>query len=168
MYATLDHPDRTSCAPSQSPISSPMASPFAGPRSRSRVLGLIFVALSVAMIPWLFYLSLTLPGTGDAAHTCYAWVTLDSCEALALFGTGRLLLREDSRYALTAAAVTVLLSADAWFDITTAAPGADLTTAIAEAVGIEIPLATLCAVLALRVLRRRSPGAEAAGRIDES
>jgi len=143
MLAILDQPDRPSYAP--------------GPHPRSRRLGQAFTGMGVAMIPWLFYLSVSLPASHTATHWCVAWVGLDSCEALALVGTGRLLLRNDNRCALTAVATSVLLSVDAWFDLSTAAPGADLATAIAMAALVEIPLAVLCAALALRVFRTVYP-----------
>jgi hypothetical protein len=43
---------------------------------------------------------------------------------------------------------------DAWFDTTTAAPGGDFATAVAMALGAELPLAALCGRLALRALSR--------------
>ena len=51
----------------------------------------------------------------------------------------------------------VLLLVDAWFDVTSAAPGPDLATAIVMAVFAEIPIALVCAVLATRVLRNPFP-----------
>ncbi|NUP38912.1 MAG: hypothetical protein HOY76_18325, partial [Streptomyces sp.] len=57
-----------------------------------------------------------------------------------------------------------LLVVDAWFDTVTAAPGAELVAALAMAVGAELPLAALCAVLALkRAPGTRRTGSEAAG-----
>lgn len=115
--------------------------------------GKLFMGMAGAMIPWLCYLSVSLPATATAAHWSAAWVGLDSCEALALFGTGWFLLRDDGRCALTATAACALLGIDAWFDVTTSAPGAELAVALAMAVFVEIPLSLLCGALALRVLR---------------
>ncbi|NIH79083.1 hypothetical protein [Amycolatopsis viridis] len=111
----------------------------------------------LAMIPWVFYLSVTLPASARDAHWSLAWVGLDSCEALALFATGRFLLRRDNRCMLTAVGTAVLLLVDAWFDVTSAASAADLATAIVTAVFVEIPIALVCAVLAARVLRTPFP-----------
>ena len=124
---------------------------------RPSTLGAAFVLAGLAMIPWVFYLSVTLPASARDAHWSLAWVGLDSYEALALFATGRFLLRRDNRCVLTAVGTAVLLLVDAWFDVTSAAPGPDLTTAIIMAVFAEIPIALICAVLATRVLRTPFP-----------
>jgi hypothetical protein len=147
MPATLDRPERTmSRSKSRSTTRSK-------PRSTSTWLGQAFVVMGMVMIPWLCYLAVSLPDSAEAVHWAAAWVGLDSCEALALFSTGWLLLRGDSRCALTATATSVLLSIDAWFDVTTSAPGTQMATAVAMAVCVEIPLASLCAVLALQIFR---------------
>jgi hypothetical protein len=112
------------------------------------------------MLPWLVALAKTLPTTTRVQHWSTAWVGLDTLEALGLATTGRLLLRRDPRYALTATATAALLVTDAWFDVTTSAAGTELTTAVVMALGIELPMATLCTVLAVRSLQRpsRAPG----------
>lgn len=125
--------------------------------SRPSALGAAFVLAGLAMIPWVYYLSVTLPGSARDVHWSLAWVGLDGWEALALFATGWLLLRRDNRCVLTAAGSAVLLLVDAWFDVTSAAPGPDLATAIVMAVLAEAPIALVCAVLAARVLRTPFP-----------
>jgi hypothetical protein len=47
-----------------------------------------------------------------------------------------------------------LLLVDAWFDVSTAAAGADQAAAVAMAICLEIPLAIVCALLAVRTLPR--------------
>ena len=122
-----------------------------------RRLGLVFAAVGLVMIPWACHLGVSLPATAVDAHWALAWVGLDSCEAVALFGTGLLLLRGDNRCALTATATAALLLIDAWFDITSAAPGSELTAAIVMAACTEIPIAVGCTALALRLMRRPFP-----------
>jgi hypothetical protein len=158
MLGALNQPDRLRCpARSGDPGGR-------GPRGMRARLGLAYVVAGVAMIPWVFYLSLTLPASATDGHWALAWVGLDSCEALALFVTGRLLLRADNRCALAAMATAVLLLTDAWFDVTSAAPGDELLTAIAMAVFAEIPIALACIALALRLTRYPfPPAAESAG-----
>jgi hypothetical protein len=80
-------------------------------------------------------------------------------EALGLLGTGMLLARRDDRYRLTAAVTATLLLADAWFDVTTAAPGRDQLIAITMAACPELPVILLCATLALRDGRVPVPAA---------
>ncbi|MFG2527788.1 hypothetical protein [Streptomyces sp. NPDC048516] len=108
-----------------------------------RLQGRILSGAGLALLPWLGYLAGTLPPAEAAA-----WVVLDTLEAAALLAAGTRLLRGDSRHRAPAAAAAVLLLADACLDLATAAPGAELATALAMAVGAELPLAGLCARLA--------------------
>lgn len=63
--------------------------------------------------------------------------------------TGVLLARRAGRHRLAAMATATLLLTDAWFDVTTAGPGAGRLLAIAMAVFPELPLAAFCFTLAL-------------------
>lgn len=128
-----------------------------GDERRPNALGAALMLAGLAMIPWVFYLSFTLPDSARDAHWSLAWVGLDSCEALALLATGRFLLRHDNRCVLTAVGTAVLLFVDAWFDVTSAAPGSDLAAAIVMAAFAEIPIALVCALLAARILRTPFP-----------
>ncbi|MEU2424943.1 hypothetical protein ABZ619_28670 [Streptomyces sp. NPDC007851] len=123
------------------------------PRGMRRAGGLL-VACGLALLPWLYVLATGLPATATAVHWPVAWVGLDALEALGLIATGLLAARDDRRHALAAAATATLLVVDAWFDTTTAAPGGDFATAVAMALGAELPLAALCGRLALRTLSR--------------
>ena len=114
-------------------------------RTAYRRLGFIFAAAGLITVPWLFYLGASLPIAAEDAHWALGWVGLDSCEALALLTPGLLLLRADNRCALASVATAVLLLIDAWFDITSAASGSELATAIVMAVCAEIPIAAACA-----------------------
>ncbi|MGW1372863.1 hypothetical protein ACWD6P_01085 [Streptomyces sp. NPDC002446] len=110
--------------------------------------GRILAGAGLALLPWLGYLAGTLPPAEAAA-----WVALDALEAAALLTAGTRLLRAVPRHRAPAAAAAVLLLADACIDLATAAPGAELATAIAMAVAAELPLAALCAYLASRPTR---------------
>src|SRR6059058_2595303 len=71
------------------------------PGTRSpRRLGRAFATAGLIMIPWVLYLSMSLPKEAMDSHWALAWVGLDSCEALALFATGRFLKRADNRCTL--------------------------------------------------------------------
>jgi hypothetical protein len=137
------------------------------PPGGPRWLGPALAGCGIAMLPWLVILATSLPASTRAWHWSAAWVGLDGLEALGLMITGWLLRRADRRRCLAATATAVLLTVDAWFDVTTAAPGHDLATAIVMAACGELPMAALCAVLAARTLprpaqlpapQRRSPG----------
>ena len=123
-------------------------------RPWQRYLGWALTGSGVAMIPWLFVLAAELPAQTTAVHWNTVWVGLDSLEALGLASTGLLLRRQDSRAGLTAAATSTLLAVDAWFDVLTSAPGVDRAVAIAMAAGAELPMAALCAYLAVRLYPR--------------
>ncbi|MFJ9414175.1 hypothetical protein ACIRPT_08405 [Streptomyces sp. NPDC101227] len=107
--------------------------------------GRILTGAGLLLLPWLGYLAGTLPPAEAAA-----WVALDALEAACLLAAGTRLLRGDARYRAPAAAAAVLLLADACIDMATAAPGTELATAIAMAIGAELPLAALCGTLAAR------------------
>ncbi|MEV5708609.1 hypothetical protein [Actinoallomurus sp. NPDC052274] len=127
-------------------------------RARSRWpvrLGLGLIGAGLALLPWLFVLATSLPATATAAHWQVAWVGFDTLEALAFVTTGVLVIRRDARACLTAMVTATLLVADAWFDVSTAAPGADQVTAVMMAALLEIPLAVFSVVLAFRTLSRQ-------------
>lgn len=126
------------------------------PARGMRRSGWLLVACGLALLPWLYMLATGLPATATAAHWPLAWVGLDALEALGLIATGLLAARGDRLHALPAAATATLLVVDAWFDTTTAAPGGDFATAVAMALGVELPLAALCGRLALRALSRHA------------
>jgi hypothetical protein len=97
--------------------------------------------MGAVLVPWLGLL---------AASGQWSWVGLDSLEAAGLITTGLLLRRADPRHSLAAAGTAMLLLTDAWFDTTTAAPGTALAVALGMAICLELPIACLCARLALR------------------
>ncbi|MFB6634694.1 hypothetical protein ACFCWY_32840 [Streptomyces sp. NPDC056362] len=116
----------------------------ARPSRAHRWQGRLLKGAGLALLPWMGYLAATLPTT-----EAVAWVTLDSFEALALTAAGTSLLRADGRHRFPAAAAAVLLVADACADLATAAPGQETALALAMAAAVEIPLAVLCATLAV-------------------
>jgi hypothetical protein len=133
--------------------------PWPGPaQRRSRCgrtwLGRALVTVGLGMIPWLVVLAVILPSSARAAHWPAAWIGLDTREGLGLLATGVLLLRRDDRCCLTAAVTAALVLTDAWFDVTTATPGAALVMSVAMAACAEIPVSVLCAAVAIRTVPR--------------
>ncbi|MEV8523002.1 MULTISPECIES: hypothetical protein [unclassified Streptomyces] len=118
-------------------------------RRRPR-LATVLTGAGVALVPWMVVLAKTLPQTTEVSNWSTAWVGLDALLAVGLTGTGVLLRRNDPRVAQVAAATAALLVMDAWFDVTTAAPGSELATALTLALAAELPMAALCAAVALR------------------
>ena len=109
----------------------------------------VLIASGAALIPWLYVLARTLPSTARVTHWNVAWAGLDALEALGLLSTAVLRMRGNDRHRLTAAATGTLLVVDAWFDTVTAASGGELAGAVAMALGAELPLAAVCAAVAL-------------------
>jgi hypothetical protein len=102
-----------------------------------------FAATAVGgfLVPWSAVLAKTLPESAHVRRWSVAWAGLDGAEAVAALAVAGLLARRDRRAAIPAAAFGALVLADAWFDVTTSAPGRESFIAIAEAAGVEIPLA---------------------------
>jgi hypothetical protein len=120
-------------------------------RVRRIRLGLM-VGGSIAMVPWLGYLSWTLPANYVAHNWPVTWVGFDILLvafmlATAIFGYLR-------RQVLLFAAFTsgVLLICDAWFDIMTAGPD-DIWLSMVTALLIEVPLAIFMIRGAQRIMR---------------
>ena len=112
----------------------------------------LMIGCAVAMIPWLVYLSLTLPQNYEAHNWPTTWIGFDILLvafmlATAVFGYLR-------RQVLLFFAFTsgVLLICDAWFDLMTAGPD-DLWLSVVTALLIEVPLAIFLIRGAQRILR---------------
>jgi hypothetical protein len=120
------------------------------PRPAKSRLGRGILVAGLGMIPWAFILACSLPSSTRAMHWSTAWAGLDGLEAVALIATGVALIGRYSWLCLPAAVASTLLIIDAWFDVTTSAPGPAAATAIAMALFPELPMAGLCAVLAIR------------------
>jgi hypothetical protein len=112
----------------------------------------LMIACSIGMIPWLVYLSLTLPENYVAHNWPATWIGFDMLlvafmVATAIFGYLR-------RQVLLFAAFTsgVLLICDAWFDLMTAGPN-DLGLSVVTALLIEVPLGIFMIRGAQRIMR---------------
>ena len=121
----------------------------AGPVRRSAPWApVVLGATAVGLVPWVFVLGRTLPRTAHARHWPAVWIGLDLAIALGCATTAYLRHRGDPRARLSASAVSALAAMDAWFDVLTAQPGAELNQALGCAIP-ELTLAGLCAWLAL-------------------
>jgi hypothetical protein len=120
-------------------------------RIRRIRLGLM-IGGSIAMIPWLVYLSVTLPENYVAHNWTATWVGFDVL--LVAFMLATAVLGYLRRQLLTLAAFTsgVLLICDAWFDLMTAGPK-DIWLSLVTALLIEVPLAIFMITGAQRIVR---------------
>lgn len=112
----------------------------------------LLVGGSMAMVPWLGYLSVTLPENYVAHNWPITWVGFDVL--LVAFMLTTAVLGYLRRQLLVPAAFTtgVLLICDAWFDLMTAGPK-DIWLSMITALLIEVPLAIFMITSALRITR---------------
>ncbi|BBY39479.1 hypothetical protein MMAN_36130 [Mycobacterium mantenii] len=112
----------------------------------------LMVGGSMAMVPWLGYLSVTLPENYVAHNWPVTWVGFDVL--LVAFMLTTAVLGHLRRQLLVLAAFTtgVLLICDAWFDLMTAGPK-DIWLSVITALLIEVPLAIFMITSAARIIR---------------
>ncbi|MFI9510026.1 hypothetical protein [Nocardia sp. NPDC052566] len=108
----------------------------------------LLAATPVALLPWAAVLATTLPNTTQVRNWSTAWVGLDLLLAGGCALTTMLLRRNDSRAKTVAAAVAGAAAIDLWFDLVTAAPGAEFLLALACGVA-ETALIAACLHIAL-------------------
>ncbi len=109
-----------------------------------RWVAVLLVLAAVMLVPWILYLTFTLPSRHVTFHYDLAWVGFDVGLAASFAATGWAALR-GSQWLVPLAAVTgTMLCCDAWFDVVTSHFGSELWQAVAEAALAELPLAALC------------------------
>jgi hypothetical protein len=113
------------------------------PRWMTALLGLV----AVGLVPWILYLTFTLPSRHVTLHYDVAWVGFDVGLTASFAATAWAAFR-GSRWLAPLAAVTgTMLCCDAWFDVVTSQSGGEMWEAIAEAAVAELPLAAVCAFI---------------------
>jgi hypothetical protein len=120
-------------------------------RSRRVRLGLMIFG-TIALIPWIVYLAVTLPNIYVARNWALTWVGFDLLLLAMMATTVVLGLLRRQLLVLTAFATGVLLICDAWFDITTAAAD-DVWVSVVAALCGELPLAFVLISGTLRLIR---------------
>jgi hypothetical protein len=128
------------------------------PRTRTmeriRKWRLVLILLCVAaLIPWTVYLAITLPSHYEARNWVATWVGFDILLLAMLIATAIAGWRRRQLLFPTAFASGVLLICDAWFDVMTSQPGADLMQALLSALLVELPLAFVLIAGPLRLMR---------------
>lgn len=108
----------------------------------------LLAVLAVGLLPWSFWLGLSLPSRKVAEHWDVAWAGFDLVLAGVLLATAVTLVRRSPAVQGFAAATAALLLADAWFDVMTASTARERWFAVGLALLGELPLAALCLVLA--------------------
>lgn len=130
--------------------------------SRSRIV--CFLSLCcLGLIPWTIGLALTLPRSYLVDNWPLAWIGFDTI-LLGCLGTTAWAFWKQRQVAVMASMITgVLLFCDAWFDVVTAHSGRCLALSISTAVFGEIPIATLLALVSVRLLHASQDVAQPSG-----
>ncbi|HET8560575.1 MAG TPA: hypothetical protein VFL69_08670 [Marmoricola sp.] len=125
-----------------------------GELRQGRRLRLALLAVCVVvLVPWIGYLAVTLPERHQVRTWDLTWVGFDLI-LLTLLALSLLLgWRRRLLVVPMVGATGTLLVCDAWFDVTTAAPGSELLWSALSAVVVELPLAVVLLTWSGRVLR---------------
>ena len=119
-------------------------------------LGPLAVSCVVGLLPWIVYLSFTIPQRSRTQHYDIAWIGFDCAMWLVLASLAFFALRRHPATGPMAAVAATMLLTDAWFDITTSADRPQLVIALVLAIVAEIPLAIICAWAAVNAERIRA------------
>jgi hypothetical protein len=146
--------------PAGSPLDSVQAALGVVPKQLTlplpRWLGPLAVCCAVGIIPWIVYLALTLPARTRAVDYDIAWVGYDAAMCAVLATLAYCALRRTMATGAIAAVAATMLVIDAWFDIVTTDKRDQLMMAIISAAFVEIPLAIVCAWVAINAERVRA------------
>ena len=118
------------------------------------LIGVLFAAAALVLVPWVIFLVRALPSDHRSAHWDVAWGGFDTALALLLVAVAIAAWRRSPWLEGAATAAATLLFVDAWFDILTSSSRSELITAIVEAAVVELPVAVFCLFLARSVERR--------------
>lgn len=105
------------------------------------------------LIPWIAYLSASLPSHHVVDHWRLAWVGFDGALIAALGVTALCAWRRLQLFIPWAMVSATLLGCDAWFDIMLDWNSDELTGAVLTALLAELPLAALLLYVARRMIR---------------
>ena len=118
----------------------------------------IFIAASCLLVPWILWLSHTLP----SSHIEHKWNTLwtgyDVGLLLTLALTAYFGWRRSAWLVMAATAAGTMLLVDAWVDLSTAEAGLEYLEAYIFALAVELPLAILAFWAAYHVGKRHLSG----------
>ena len=109
-----------------------------------RLIAPFFGLAGLVLVPWTIWLTFSLPAHHESDNWRTVWAGFDLALAAALLATAVSALRRSPWLGPIAAVAGTLLCVDAWFDITLEFGGHHLTSAVLEAVFVELPLAAIC------------------------
>src|SRR5512132_3228093 len=123
------------------------------PATLRQLVIVVFGAVGLGLLPWAVWLSASLHPHHVTNRWDVAWSGFDVGLALCFLGTAIAAWRRSPWVGAFAAATGTLLLTDAWFDVILESHGNEESTAILEAVCIEIPMAAVCFSIAYRTER---------------
>lgn len=121
-------------------------------------LFLFYGFCAAILLPWVVYLSLSLPTHQITDHWDIAWSGFDVVIIILLIVSAYFLARRSIWIILSSAALSMLLIIDAWFDVITARAGKDTWHAILLAGFIELPVALLSLYFAIKAVNKIKHG----------
>jgi len=122
------------------------------PPPGSRLVAGLFLAMVVAMLPWVAFLGLTLPPRYVAGHWNLLWVGFDVGLTCVLgYAAWAAWFRRQILASTTLIAGTLLVC-DAWFDVITSIGRRDQWLTLLTALGGELPLAVFLFWLYRRIV----------------
>jgi hypothetical protein len=104
----------------------------------------LLAVVAVLLVPWILYLTFTLPSRHLTFHYDVAWVGFDVALTASIAATAWATVRGSQWLVPLAAATGTMLCCDAWFDVVTSQAGTEVLEAVAEAALAELPLAAIC------------------------
>lgn len=113
-----------------------------------------YIALAVLLVPWIFYLAITLPQRHVVHNWDAAWVGFDIILLVAVITTAILAFRQSRWVVIVSAFAGGLLLADTWFDIVTSRAGLEMSWSLVLGLVVQIPLAVVSLLIAITTLDR--------------
>lgn len=125
------------------------------PRARRRRLEILTIATvgTVVLVPWIAYLSVTLPQRHASSGWRAAWVGFDVALVAALGATAWCTLKRRQVLVMVLLLSGTLLVCDAWFDVVLSWGSDEAFISILTAALVEVPLAGLFLATYHRLLR---------------
>lgn len=120
-----------------------------------RWLAPLVVCCVLALVPWIGYLARTLPRRAAADNYDLAWISFDVGMAVVLAALAICAVRRLTATGPIAAVAATLLCVDAWFDVVTTDDRGAFAVSVLMAVFAELPLALVCAWVAINAERVR-------------
>jgi len=129
------------------------AAPLPGARRRRFEVLTVATVGVVVLVPWIIYLTMSLPQQHSSGGWRLAWVGFDVALVAALAATAWCTLKRRQAVLMVLLVSGVLLVCDAWFDVTLSRGSTEVVASILTAALIELPVAVLFFATYHRVLR---------------